>query len=74
MFNLKYWLNLASNPQTYIWTEATLIKETPKAILVNFDGRKIWIPKAWILRIKRNQRNHTTNIRISQYHWTKKIQ
>jgi len=53
MFNLKFWLNLATNSQEYIWIEAILIKETPKAILINFDGQNIWLSKAWILRIKR---------------------
>ena len=70
MFNLKSWLNRATNPQEYIWVEAILIKETPKAILIEFDGKQIWLPKAWILRIKRKP--DVIRIKISQYHWTKK--
>ncbi|MBL7132449.1 MAG: hypothetical protein ISS45_13825 [Candidatus Omnitrophica bacterium] len=74
MFNLKYWLNLAINPQDYIWIEATLIKETSKAILIEFDNKEIWFPKAWIMRINRNKDNSSLRIEISQYHWAKKVQ
>jgi len=80
MFNLKHWLNLATNPQEYIWIEAILIKETPKAILIMFDSQKIWLPQAWILRIKRSKHRHceprrgeAISIKISQYHWAKKF-
>ena len=69
MFNLKYWLNLATNPQDYIWVDVILIKETPKAILVEFDGKQKWLPKAWIIRIKQNQVNSSLRIKISLYHW-----
>ena len=72
MFNLKYWLSLVANPQGYVWITAIPIKETSKALLIEFDGRQIWVPKAWILHTKRNQRNHTINIKISQYHWGKR--
>ncbi|MCQ9207987.1 MAG: hypothetical protein NG712_01215 [Omnitrophica bacterium] len=73
MFNLKYWLNLAIRPQAYIWIEATLIKETPKAILIMFDDKKIWLSKTRILRIKRKQRKHIVSIKISLWHWTEKL-
>ena len=73
MFSLKRWLNLATKPQSYIWIEALLIKETPKALLIEFDDRKIWFPRAWILHTKRNQRNRRVNIKISQYHWGKRL-
>ena len=85
MFNLKHWLNLATNPQTYIWIEALLIKETPKALLIEFDGKQIWLPKAWIIKIRRNVvaqfigqkipplRNAAISVKISQYHWGKKL-
>ena len=70
MFNLKHWLNLAANPPEYIWIEALLIKETPKAILIEFDGKKAWFPKACILRIKRNNANAgIIKIKISAYNW-----
>jgi len=69
MFNLKSWLNRATNPQEYIWIEAILIKEAPKAIQILFDDKRIWLPKAWILRIKQNK--EAISIRISQYHWGK---
>lgn len=89
MFNLKHWLNLATNPQDYIWIEAVLIKETPKAILIEFDGKKTWLPKAWIkaiTKIPSPQRGegkgegddlpspNPISIKISQYHWAKKFQ
>jgi hypothetical protein len=48
-----------------------------------FDGRKEWMPKAWILRIKRNRKNSShyesavadeaISIKISEYHWAKKF-
>lgn len=41
-------------PKTYFWIDVLLIKETKKAILIMFDGRKEWLPKAWIVRIKHN--------------------
>ncbi|MBU3933780.1 MAG: hypothetical protein KKH11_03865, partial [Candidatus Omnitrophica bacterium] len=66
MFNLKYWLNLATDPQTHIWIEVTLVKETRKALLIEFDGRKIWLPKAWILSIKRNKSNPRPKIGAKQ--------
>lgn len=71
MFNLKFWLNFATNPQAYIWIEARLIKETPKAIKILFDNKEIWIPKSRIAKIKRNKGNNVVKIRISQYVWAK---
>lgn len=70
MFNLKSWINRATNPQDYIWIEAILIKETPKAILIEFDSRQFWLPKAWIVRIKRNNaKAGIIKIKISEYSW-----
>lgn len=76
MFSLKFWLNLAMNPHESIWIEATLIKETPKALKIIFDGKEIWLSKAWILRIKRSKIGHwkpneTISIKISPYRWAK---
>jgi len=70
MFNLKHWLNLVINFQEYIWIKALLVKETPKAILIVFDGKKKWLPKARILKIRRDK--EVISIKISQYHWAKK--
>jgi len=61
------------NPKTYIWVDAFLLKETQKAILIIFDSRKIWLPKAWIVRIKHNLYLGTVKIKISQYHWEKNL-
>jgi len=60
-------------PKTYIWIDVTLIHETPKAILIAFDSRHIWLPKAWILRIRRCRHTHAISIKISEYHWAKKV-
>lgn len=73
MFNLKYWLNLATNPQEYIWIEAILVKETHRALLIEFDDKQIWLPKAWIVRIKRDKGNSSLRIKISAFHWGKKF-
>ncbi len=72
MFGLKFWLNLATNPQEYIWIKTQLIKESPKAILIEFDGKQIWLPKGWIVNIKRNKGNSSLGIKISLYHWAKR--
>ncbi len=58
---------------TYFTIEVTLIKETPKAMLIVFDGRKAWIPKAWIMRIKHKKQNETIEIKIAEYHWAMKF-
>ena len=57
-------------PKQYLWIGAILIRETPRAILIMFDGRKAWIPKAWIARIKRNG-GMSIKIKISEYGWAK---
>jgi len=73
MISSRWLLNLAVGFHTYIWVDVLLIKETPKAILVMFDGRKEWIPKAWIARIKLNKNSGGVRIKISEYHWAKKF-
>lgn len=62
------------NPKTYIWIDVLLIKETAKAILIEFDGRKAWIPKAWIVGIKRNRDSRAIKIKISERQWAIKFQ
>ena len=61
-------------PKTYIWIDVFLIKETPKAILIMFDGRKIWLPKAWIIKIIKDQHANAAKIKISEYLWAQKSQ
>ena len=68
------------HPRSYLWVDVILFKETPKAILIMFDGKKEWLPKAWILRIKRSkskpghcERSEAISIKISEYHWAKKL-
>jgi len=72
MFNSRSLLNFAVGFHAYIWVDVFLVKETPKAILIMFDNRKIWLPKAWIARIKRNKNSSGVRIKISEYHWAKK--
>jgi len=72
MFSPRSLLNLAIRSHSYIWVDVFLVKETPKAILIIFGGREIWLPKAWIKKIKRRQK--ATPIKISEYHWAKKFQ
>ncbi len=67
----KIFLISILNPRSYIWVKVVIIKETPKAILIMFDGRKEWFPKVWILRIKRSYNSHAIRIKMSQYHWEK---
>jgi len=73
MISSRWLLNLAVGFHTYIWVDVYVIRETPKAILVMFDGRKNWLPKRWIVRIKRNRGTSTIRIKISEYQWTKKF-
>jgi len=67
-------------PKTYIWIDVIILKETQKAILIEFDGKKAWLPKAWIRRIKRNknilrhcERSEAISIKIAQFHWEKEF-
>jgi len=67
------------NLKTYIWIDTLLINETKKAILIEFDGKKIWLPKAWIAKINRKchceeQNDEAISIKISEYYGTLKSQ
>jgi len=73
MISSRWLLNLAIGFHTYIWVDVLLIKETSKAVLIIFDGREIWLPKKWIVRIKRNRDTSAIRIKISEYHWAKKF-
>ena len=61
-------------PKTYFWIDAFLLKETQKAILIEFDGKKAWLPKAWIVKIKRIKDSYVIRIKISEYNWANKFQ
>ena len=61
MFNLKSILSAPYGFYDYIWIDCTLIRETPKAILIDFDNRKIWLPKVWVVE----KRNRTTPVILS---------
>ena len=73
MFNIFQHLNTPVGFYDYIWIDAILIKETPKAVLIEFDNRNIWFPKAWIIRIGRNESSNDIKIKISEYYWSKKF-
>lgn len=74
MFNIKSLLGTPYGFYDYIWLDVLFIKETQKAILIMFDGKKNWLPKAWILKIKRDKNGYTAGIKLSQYNWAKKPQ
>ena len=70
-------------PTRYLWINVILVRETPRAILVVFDGQKAWIPKSWLRRIKL-KKSHSViasppkageaiSIKISEYHWARKF-
>jgi len=61
MFNLKSMLRTPYGFYDYIWIDCTLIRETPKAILLDFDNRKIWLPKAWVIR-RQNRPSSPTSV------------
>jgi len=78
------WKLLDALFERHIWMDVELIAETRKAILVRFDGRKEWFPKAWIVVIKRKSpviarapkapEAIPISIKISESHWAKKFQ
>ena len=75
MFGMMHLIKSAIYHKTYLWINVLLIKKTPKAILIEFDGVKAWLPKVWIVRIKRNhnnprhcERSETIFIKISERH------
>jgi len=72
MFGMKRLIDFAINPQNYVWVDVLFIKETRKAMLIAFGNRQIWLPKAWILRIKRCKGTRAVKIKILEYHWAKK--
>lgn len=45
--------------------EVTIVRETLKAYLISFDGKKKWVPKSWIIGYKNihNKKMPDNNIR-----------
>jgi len=77
VFNLKSMLSCPYGYYDYVWIDCALIRKTRKAILIEFDDRKAWLPKAWIVRAQcsRTSKNPVAiSIRISLYNWAKKSQ
>lgn len=76
-------------PTRYLSISVILVRETPRAILIVFDGQKAWIPKSWLRRIKHNKGlyiigsdllaidslavGQKISIQLSEYHWVTKI-
>ena len=83
MIRIRRLIRAILEPTAYIWVDVVFIRETPKAILIIFDNRETWLPKAWVYRIKRNKDRHVIaspakrgeaiSIKISDYHWAKKF-
>ena len=83
MISMRNLIRFDLENTSYLWIDVVLIKETRKAILIIFDGRKAWIPKAWLRRIKRNKGRcviasppkvgEAISIKISNYHWAEKF-
>ncbi len=72
MIRIRSLIKFVLERRTYLWIDVILVRETPKAILIIFDRRKTWVPKAWIAHIKRNIGN-SIKIKISEHHWAKKF-
>ena len=70
MFTLSSLLRTFLYPEPYIWVDVFLLKETQKAILIEFDGKTAWFPKAWITKIRQGKTNSAIKIKISLYHWS----
>jgi len=67
-------------PEIYRWVDVILIKETSKAVLIQFNNRQAWLPKVWIRGIRHDshcegcrRQPETLAIKISEYHWAKKF-
>ena len=60
MFSIR---NAIYPKERYIWAQVRIIHETNKAILVD-SGRKFWIPKSRICRIR--LKNNTFEIYVKE--------
>ena len=57
MISSRWLLNLAVGRKNYIWVNITVIRKSQKAALIMFDKRKVWLPRSWIVRIKRDRQS-----------------
>ena len=76
MFSIWRLIKLPYAYHQYIWVDVIIVKETRKAILIEFDGRKAWLPKAWIIGYRclgRPRARCYVSIKISLYNWAKKF-
>jgi len=69
-----WWMSWRCNPykRSYFWVGVKLVRETRRAVLVRFDERWVWIPKAWILGRRRTSGDEM-RIKVSEYDWAKKF-
>lgn len=84
MITTRCIIEFVLKPKKHLWVDVFWVRETPKAILIIFDGRKIWLPKAWISRIRSKtchrviasppKAGEAISIKISEYHWAKKAE
>ena len=72
MINVWPLIRTLLRPEPHIWVTVTLITETPKAVLIRYNDREAWLPKAWIVRIKPEE-GVLVQIKISEYHWMEKF-
>lgn len=72
MIRMRRLMRFMLEPRAYLWVDVVIVRETPKAILIIFDSREAWIPKAWIVRVKRG-RNKCIKIKILEYNWDRKF-
>jgi hypothetical protein len=79
MFNIWRLLKTPYAYYDYIWVDVLLVHETRKAVLIEFDNRKAWLPKAWIVAftrskaVKKSQPPEAISIKIALYYWAKKF-
>ena len=72
MFTIGQMIRWVMFPVNYINIEVIIIKETKKAILVLFNGKKEWLPKSWILGYKHSP-NRKTRIKVSESNLARKF-
>ena len=60
---MSWIIRLLFGKSEYIWVPVRILKETDKAILVE-NGRKIWIPKSQILKIRLRKEAFEIYVRV----------
>jgi hypothetical protein len=76
MFNIWRLLKTPYAYYDYIWVDVLLVHETRKAVLIEFDNRKAWLPKGWVIGYRCLDKcgdMYHISIKISLYNWAKKF-